>query len=375
MNILLVEDSRTAILLVEGLLLEEHDVRGFQFNLTVTKSLGEAQEALKEKQFDLILLDLTLPDSEGLNTVDAVVQAAPDVAIVVLTSLQEESLGLEALKKGAQDFLIKDETYRKILIRAVRYAYQRKKAETEIQEARELAEFATRSKSDFIANLSHEFRTPLNAIIGFSDMMISKVQGDLNDKYCEYASDINNSGKYLNGLIGTVLDLSKVEARQNELKEETVDLSDAITLAISKTTFLAEGNSVNVHFEDMGDIPKIHGDGIKIRQVIINLLSNAIKFSPQGGDVIVTVLSDDDSNIIFTVKDHGIGIPINEIEEVLTPFHRSKISKDQHIEGTGLGLPLAKSLIEAHQGKLWLHSIEGKGTEVSFKVPSKRIVV
>jgi len=374
MKILLVEDSKTGVCLVKALLLEESETRDFTCELTVTGTLKEAESHIAAVPFDLILLDLTLPDSDGLETVKAIIRAAPHVAVVVLTSLQEETLGVKALKMGAQDFLIKDETYRKILVRAVRYAWLRKQAETEIREAKEMAEFAARAKSDFIANLSHEFRTPLNAIMGFSDMMITRVQGDLNDKYAEYAVDINNSGKYLNGLIGTVLDMSKIEAQRTELLDQDVNLEASITAAITKTSFMAKKSKVIVTLIGSGSIPNIRGDEIKLKQVLINLLSNAIKFSPDGGDVTLSVCKDTFGGLLMTVKDHGIGIPANEIEDVLIPFHRSTISKDKHIEGTGLGLPLSKTLIEAHQGTLWLESSEGRGTDVFVRFPPARVL-
>lgn len=374
MKILLVEDSRTAVRLVEGLLHEESETRVFQFTLKIAGTLKAAKAHISKTDFDLVLLDLTLPDSDGLHTVEAIVKAAPDVAIVVLTSLQEETLGLKALKMGAQDFLVKDETYRKIFIRAVRYAHLRKKAEVEVREAKEMAEFATRSKSDFIANLSHEFRTPLNAIMGFSEIMMASMFGELNEKYAEYAVDINASGKYLNGLMGTVLDMSKIESRKIEFSDEEIDLKDIITASITKTRFMADEKNIKVTISTSAQHPKIHGDELKLKQVIINLLSNAIKFSPEGGKVSASVYKESCGSMVFCVKDQGIGIPIDEVDDVLIPFHRSRISKDMHIEGTGLGLPLSKSLIEAHQGKLWLESIEGKGTEAYIKLPPGRVL-
>jgi signal transduction histidine kinase len=374
MRILLVEDSRTAVRLVEGLLSEESETRGFRFELTVAGTLKDALAKIATYEFELILLDLTLPDSDGLNTVDAVVRASPDVAVVVLTSLQEEKMGLKALKMGAQDFLVKDETYRRSLIRAVRYAHLRKQSEVEVREAKELAEFATRSKSDFIANLSHEFRTPLNAIMGFSEMMIARMHGELNDKYAEYALDINNSGKYLNGLIGTVLDMSKIEARKIEFSDEVIDLDASLAAVISKTRFLADDKGVSISYVPAHKMPIIHGDEIKLKQVFINLMSNAIKFSPDGGVVTLSVAMDDSGSVVLVFEDHGIGIPADELNEVLTPFHRSRLSKDMEIEGTGLGLPLSKTLVEAHQGHLWLESDEGKGTSVFVRLPPSRVI-
>ena len=157
--------------MVEGLLAEQEEQALYNFELTVAVTLQEAQNYFAKEKYDLVLLDLTLPDSHGLHTVEEVVKAAPYTPIIVLTATSDEDLGLAALKKGAQDFLVKDETYRKVLIRSIRYAYQRNLAEQEIREAKELAEFATNSKSSFIANLSHELRTPLRCSLSLSAML------------------------------------------------------------------------------------------------------------------------------------------------------------------------------------------------------------
>lgn len=371
MEILLVEDSRTAVRMVEGLLAEEVESN---FVLSVTTTLAEAKTALACGPYDLILLDLTLPDSFGLNTVDEIVSAAPHTPIVVLTSTTDEELGLQALKKGAQDFLVKDETYRKVLVRSVRYAYYRNKAEQEVREAKELAEFATLSKSSFIANLSHELRTPLNAIIGFSDMMLSRSHGEMNPKYEEYAGDINKSGQYLLGLIGTVLDMSKIEAQKIELHDEPIRPCDLIRDVISELQFHSEGAKQRIIYTPPNQIPNIRGDHTKLKQVFTNLISNGVKYSPDGGDVTVTVGLDDRGDFIARVADQGIGIPKEQIDDVVKPFQRTTTSVEKRIEGTGLGLSLSKGLIEAHGGDILVDSELGVGTTVTVLLPKHRVL-
>lgn len=374
MRILLVEDSRTSVRMVEGLLAEQEEQARFHFELTVAGTLSDAKNYFAQEKFDLVLLDLTLPDSFGLKTVEEVVKAAPYAPIIVLTSTSDEDLGLSALKKGAQDFLVKDETYRKVLVRSIRYAYQRNLAEQEIREAKELAEFATNSKSSFIANLSHELRTPLNAIIGFSEMMQSGIHGELGEKYSGYAKDINCSGRYLLGLIGTVLDMSKIEARKIDIQEEQVNLDILLNEILSDLQFKEAADGSRVKLDGIKGLPSIRGDEVKIRQIITNLVSNAVKYSPEGGDVCVAAALLPEGDLILKVSDNGIGIPEDQLGEVLKPFGRTEVSKINNIEGTGLGLSLTKGLVEAHGGNLKLESILGEGTTVTVTMPAERVI-
>jgi len=374
MRLLLVEDSRTAVKMVEGLLAEEEERQASRFELTVAMTLAEAEAALGKASFDLVLLDLTLPDSHGLDTVDTIVAAAPRTPVVVLTSTADERLGLQALKKGAQDFLVKDETYRKVLVRSVRYAYLRNLAEQEIREARDMAEFATNSKSSFIANLSHELRTPLNAIIGFSEMMLAEIHGPLSPKHKEYTTDIHKSGRYLLGLIGTVLDMSKIEAQKIELRDQPLDLVQLIDDTLSGLADV-DGGTDRVVIEADAGLPLFQGDWTKMRQVVNNLISNALKYSPDGGPVRVRLWLDrsGSGDLLMTVADQGIGIPPDQIEGVLRPFNRTSVSRARQIEGTGLGLPLTKGLVEAHGGDLTLASELGVGTTVTVRLPAARL--
>jgi signal transduction histidine kinase len=373
MRLLLVEDSRTAVKMVEGLLAEEEERQASRFDLTVAGTLAAAEAALRRDSFDLILLDLTLPDSYGLDTVDTIVATAPRTPVVVLTSTADEKLGLQALKKGAQDFLVKDETYRKVLVRSVRYAYLRNLAEQEIREARDMAEFATSSKSSFIANLSHELRTPLNAIIGFSELMLAEIHAPLAGKHREYTTDIHNSGRYLLGLIGTVLDMSKIEAQKIELRDQALDLGQLIGDTVSGLRDV-EGALDRLTTEVAPGLPAFRGDWTKMRQILNNLVSNALKYSPEGGPVTVRLIQDPESgDLILTVADAGIGIPSEQIEGVLRPFNRTTVSRARQIEGTGLGLPLTKGLVEAHDGTLTLDSELHVGTTVTVRLPASRV--
>ncbi len=371
MDILLVEDSRTSVLMVQSLLEEDATE---DYRLTVTGTVAGAREHLGNHDFDLILLDLTLPDSSGLATVDSVFEVAKGTGIVVLTSTSDEKVGLAALQHGAQDFLIKDETYRKVLLRAVKYARQRAISEREVREARELAEFATKSKSSFIANLSHELRTPLNAVIGFSELMLNGLAGELEEKQREYLDDIHKSGQYLHGLIGTVLDLSKIEADRLEVSEDFISMADVVDEVIERTTGAYTDADVKLIPDVELSLPVLKGDPTKVRQIVTNIVTNAVKYSPDGGDVNIGVHMQDSGEMLLEVKDQGIGIPKGDIDKILMPFERTQVSRDRKIEGTGLGLPLTKGLVEAHGGTISIESDVGIGTLVTVLFPASRLI-
>jgi len=371
MRILLVEDSRTSVLMVQSLLEDDKDET---YELSVAGTVAEAREQLQTHEFDLILLDLTLPDSSGLATVDSIFEVSGGTGIVVLTATSDEQVGLDALKHGAQDFLIKDETYRKVLLRAVKYARQRAVAERELKEAQELAEFATQSKSSFIANLSHELRSPLNSILGFSEMMLENMNGELSDKHREYAKDIHASGRYLLGLIGTVLDMSKIEANRIEIHDDPVDPQSLLQEVIGSLHLPKEGDFERIAVHLPEQLPHIRGDRIKLKQVLINLIDNAVKYSPKGGVVDVEAEWLQDTGFIVRIKDRGIGIDQTQIASVFEPFERSSGSREHAIAGTGLGLPLTKGLVEAHGGTLTLESQVNVGTTATVTLPSSRVI-
>lgn len=370
MKILLVEDSRTSVMLVETLLKDDPDET---YDLHVVGTLADGVAKITREDFDLVLLDLTLPDSSGVATVDAMFEAADGTGIVVLTSTSDEKVGLAALRHGAQDFLVKDETYRKVLLRAIKYARQRSQAEREIREARDLAEFATRSKSTFIANLSHELRTPLNAVIGFSEIMLGGIAGEMNDKQKEYTTDIYKSGRYLLGLIGTVLDISKIEANKIELNNGVVNIASVIDDVVELYQGVEHNDKATIRLDIEPRLPKFYGDLTMVTEIVTNLISNALKYSPDGGEVFVKAFVDGAGELKLTVQDHGIGIAADEIENILEPFGRTETSRKHNIEGTGLGLPLTVGLVEAHGGKLSLDSELGEGTTVCVSLPQDRL--
>jgi two-component system cell cycle sensor histidine kinase PleC len=242
-------------------------------------------------------------------------------------------------------------------------------------EARSRAEAANISKSRFLAQMSHELRTPLNAILGFSEVMKSEVFGPhAVPTYKEYAADIHNSGVHLLNLINEILDLSRIEAGRYELNEEAVDLALVVADCHRLLQLRARNRGISIHEAFEPDLPRLWADERACRQICLNLLSNAIKFTPQGGEVWLKVGWTAAGGQYMSVKDNGPGIPEDEIPIVLASFGQGTNAIKSAEQGTGLGLPIAKNLIDMHNGTFTLKSKLRFGTEVIVTFPAERVM-
>jgi PAS domain S-box-containing protein len=251
---------------------------------------------------------------------------------------------------------------------------RRKAVEEELIRSKDAAEFANRTKTEFLANMSHELRTPLNAIIGFAEVIKDEMFGPVGlKKYAEYAKDIHSSGRHLLDLINDILDLSKLEAGKLELHEADVSLRTVVEECQTLIRNRAQKSDVLLVTEIEPRLPKLRCDERALKQVLLNFLSNAVKFTPAGGTVTIRVRRTGDG-ICVAVSDTGIGMSQADIKVALAPFGQidSKVAR-QH-QGTGLGLPISKSLIELHGGTLSVESVPGKGTTMTAKFPASRVV-
>jgi two-component system, cell cycle sensor histidine kinase PleC len=254
----------------------------------------------------------------------------------------------------------------------------RKQMEISLRVAKEQADAANTAKSAFLANMSHELRTPLNAIIGFSELMMKETFGPLGvAKYVEYMNDIHGSANHLLEIINEVLDMSKIEAGRVDLDEHEIDVSEAIDSVARMMASRAFSSGIHLQVEAEDHIPKLFADGRLIRQVLINLVSNAVKFSRRGGVVTIQAKLNVDREMQIIVKDTGAGIPKNKIRQALEPFGQAHDSAHaaRENQGTGLGLPLAKAMVELHGGYLELESDVGVGTIVTITFPSRRVLI
>ncbi len=271
--------------------------------------------------------------------------------------------------------VIRDEAGRAVrMIGTTQDVTEDKAAEQALLQAKQAAETANRAKSSFLATMSHELRTPLNAVIGFAQLLQQERFGPAGyDKYKEYITYIRESGEHLLAMINDILDLSRVESGQSALNESEIDLADLV----KRTTALMEAKvrDAGLHLELRlpESLPMLFGDERAIKQILLNLVANALKFTTPGGRVVVELARSGDA-LELSVADTGIGIAVADQKRVFEPFVQVESELNRRFEGTGLGLPLVRSLAEQHGGRIVLESAPGEGTRVAVRFPGSRLV-
>jgi signal transduction histidine kinase len=245
----------------------------------------------------------------------------------------------------------------------------------DLKTALDTAATASQVKSQFLATMSHELRTPLNAIIGFSEIIASETFGPLGDPhYPDYARDIHASGRHLLDLINDILDLSTLDARRFELHDEEIDLHELVEGVVRMIGVEASRIGVSVHAASGEELPLLRADARRVRQVLLNLLSNAVKFTQRSGEIRITMMRRRGGALSIVITDTGIGIAAHDIARAFERFGQIDSSLSRKYEGTGLGLPLARSLMELHGGRLDLESEVGVGTTVTVSFPAERLI-
>lgn len=252
---------------------------------------------------------------------------------------------------------------------------QLKKQNIDLEKAKDAAEGANRAKSQFLANISHELRTPLNAVIGFSSILMNQLFGPLGDqKYWEYAKDINESGTHLLDIINDILDLSKAEAGKLDMNFEEVHIGKSVNKCITILSERAEKGKVSITADVPKTLPPIVADRLRFIQILLNVLSNAVKFTKPGGKVSVSVRTQDRegevTHFIVTIQDTGIGMSREDMDKAFQSFGQVDSGLNRKYEGTGLGLPLTKKLMDLHHGVITFDSELGVGTTVTLTFPA-----
>jgi len=251
---------------------------------------------------------------------------------------------------------------------------QRIEFQHQLIEAKERAEIASRVKTEFLANMSHELRTPLNAIIGFSDVMLSGLFGAIEPRYQEYIGNIRDSGSHLLAVINDILDVSRIEAGRMELRPERVAVTELVEAATRLIRDRASEAGLSLTRRIPKNLPDLMVDSQRLKQVLLNILSNAVKFTPEGGKLVVKASVTKTDELVIAISDTGIGMSKAEIATALTPFGQVDSKLARKFEGTGLGLPLTKSFVELHGGKLVIESSPRVGTTVSVHIPAARLL-
>ncbi|PKA40932.1 PAS domain-containing sensor histidine kinase [Rhizobium sullae] len=257
----------------------------------------------------------------------------------------------------------------------IRDITQWKRTEDELRNAKGAAETANAHKTDFLARISHEIRTPLNAIIGFSDMMASERFGPIgHPRYIEYANDIGRSGRHVLDIVNDLLDISKIEAGEMDLDFASVGLNEAISEAVALVQPQANGQRVIIRTALSQSVPNVVADLRSIKQIALNILSNAIRFTPSGGQIVVSTSYEASGSVVLRVRDTGIGMTRSELDQAMKPFRQVSTQSRHRGDGTGLGLPLTKAMVDANRAIFSINSAPNEGTLVEVTFPSQRVL-
>jgi len=361
MRILLIEDNPDDALLIKEALTE---VSGIPLELEWVDRVSLGLERLDASGIDVVLTDLNLPDSAaaGIDTLLRLRARAPDLPVVIMTGQENEKVALEALEKGAQDYLIKGEVGGRMLYRVARYAIERKRAETELRNASLKLSEALMAKEKFIARVSHELRTPVTVIKEGVSLLLDGTIGPLGEKQIEFLRLVSRNCQRLTELVSSVLDLSKTNAGRMRFLREKIKLRELIEEVLKESQSLTGKRIVKL---EGAEARAVLGDTENIRQVLTNLLSNAVKFTKDDGTITFSIREEGEF-VTVTVRDDGVGIAKDDLQKLFQEF--SQVG-EYKAGGTGLGLALCKSTIERHKGTISAASEMGKGATFTFTLP------
>jgi signal transduction histidine kinase len=325
-----------------------------------------ALEHLEAEAFDCVFLDFHLPDRNGLEVLREIRQKGIRTPVIMLTGHGDEELAVQLMKAGATDHVPKGTADAERLAQSFRTVMRIQRAEARVREAEDAREAALAARSRFYAAMSHELRTPINAILGYNDLLLASVYGPLNEKQTAGLEGAQRAARHLLELVNDVLDLSKLEAGKMELQMEEVRIADVVEDLFATILPLATERGCELSFTDDG-CPAIITDPRRVRQVLLNLLSNAIKYGA-GKPVEVRCVAEDEGGAVIAVRDLGHGIAPADLRRVFEDFVQLGEAPGG---GTGLGLPISKSLAELLHGRLDAESAVGEGSTFRLILPAR----
>ncbi|MDZ8032053.1 hybrid sensor histidine kinase/response regulator [Nostoc sp. DedSLP04] len=376
-KILLIEDNLASARLLQEFLTQ---AQSQEFTLVHVTRLGEALQELSKCNYDVILLDLTLPDSQGLSSLPPLIGQAPSIPIVVLTNTNDEELAIEAVRQGAQDYLVKRQVNVDVLVRSLRYAIERKQVleslrtvnetlQTRVEErtaelvkANELNQF----KSEFVSMLSHDIRNPLNTILLAAGLLQNQDERLTKEKKQNHLKMIRSAIKNMAKLLDEVTFIGKADSGRLGFEVICLDLEAFCRQMVDEVRLIANDKHLTLVFASFGQLDEALWDESLLRHILGNLLSNAIKYSLPGGMVRFELIGQEKA-VIFRVQDWGIGIPQENQKRLFQPFRRA--DNVGNIPGTGLGLAIAKKCVDAHGGEIVVNSQVGVGTTFTVTLP------
>lgn len=326
-----------------------------------TRSLKEALMC-DEQDYDLILLDLSLPDGQGLETFETLNEAIKSKPIVILTGLNDEVLANDAVKLGAQDFILKKEMSEYLLTRTINYAIERKRFELNAKRLAVLEEH-----EEFMATLGHDLKNPVIAANRVLKLMADGAAGEINSEQANLFRHLIASNETMLLLINNLIEVYRYESNLYTLRLETVDLNQVIKACAESMIPWATIRSIHMDTTGVQEVPSVKADATSVRRMTQNMLDNAIKFSTDGGTIKIELWAQD-GYITMSIADCGPGIPDAEKSNLFQRFKRGKFGLN-HSSGTGLGLFICKQIVEAHHGKIAITSQEGEGATFIVTLP------
>jgi signal transduction histidine kinase len=363
-NVLLIEDNPGDADLVR-LRLVEGDTA---VNVSCVNRLSDGLASMTKQSPSVVLLDLNLPDSHGAETFRKVLEHAPGVPIVILSGQDDEALAMKALHQGVQDYLVKGDISSNHLERVMRYAIERQALIRSLEMSRhQQLEF----KNQFLSHVSHELRTPLTCIHQFVSILLDGLAGEINPEQRYHLDTVLNSVHQLRAMIRDLLEATRAESGKIRVEPRCVTIGDLIQQAVSMMAATAKEKRVGLEVGLDSRIPFLYADPDRVLQVLINLIENGIKFTPAEGSVVVKAcMVDSDPNMVYlSVADSGCGIGPEARALIFERLYQDPNSVDNNRTGLGLGLFIAKELVELHGGRIWVASEVGNGSTFSFTLP------
>ena len=363
-RILLVEDSRSDARLLEATL---QDAGVHRFKLTHAERLDEALAALGDGGVDVVLLDLHLPDSQGLDTLAELKREQPGVPVVVLTGLDDEQLAVRAVQAGAQDYLPKGVVDGALLARLIRHAVERHQIGVELERAR--AE-QIRLRDQFLTHVSHELRTPLAAMHQFLDILADGLAGALSDEQQAYVQRTLRNARQLEGMVAELLDAVRAETGKLAVTVQPVELAPLVEDTVGGFAGRAADKAIHLSVEVQPGLAPVRADSGRVGQVLGNLLDNALKFTPEGGEVRVSAVADGEPGFArVAVADNGPGVPADAAERIFERLWQVEDDAGPSRKGLGLGLHICRELVARQGGRIWVDSRPGEGATFAFTLP------
>jgi signal transduction histidine kinase/GGDEF domain-containing protein len=352
------------------------------FHVDVAGTAEEALKKIEKDPFDLVLTDLKMPKMDGLQLMTEIAKSKPEILTIMMTGHGTIDSALEAMKRGASDYLMKPLNLDELIIRIGKVLEEKqrfvrlKDFADQLERANQELRRVDAMKSEFVSVASHELRTPLAAIKNAVQLMLSGKTGEINENQTKFLSMAERNINRLTNILNDLLNLSRIESGKIELNFQNVTLERIIELTASSLRPQADGKSIQIEVEVPEQIPAVYGDPEKIEQILTNLIGNSIKFTDEGGKILVTAKhlpkekeGGYGDSVAVSVKDTGIGIPLEHLESIFEKFHQVEGSLHRSVSGTGLGLAITKGLVEAHQGKIWVESEVEEGSTFTFTLP------